>query len=127
MRKPIGFRRHLSKGRPANAWAPCELLAAMGRLSPSLSPPPAGCIGLLLPHFRDSGPHLLRSVEKSARANLSKAFQDAALEAVLRALFSIPESGDSETLSHMARAYIDGARIYRRTGTADPARRVFEK
>ncbi len=26
MRKPIGFRRHLSKGRPANAWAPCELL-----------------------------------------------------------------------------------------------------
>ena len=49
--------------------------AAMGRLSPSLSPPPAGCIGLLLPHFRDAGLHLLRSVEKSARANLSKAFR----------------------------------------------------
>ena len=26
----------------------------------------------------------------------------------MRALFSIPESGDSETLSHMARAYIEG-------------------
>ena len=77
-------------------------------LSPSLSPPPAGCIGLLLPHFGDAGLHLLCSVEKSARVNLSKAFQDAALEAVLRALFSIPESGDSETLSHLARAYIDG-------------------
>ena len=76
--------------------------------SPSLSPPPAGCIGLQLPHFGDAGLHLLRSVEKSARVNLSKAFQDAALEAVLRALFSIPESGDSETLSHMARAYIEG-------------------
>ena len=82
--------------------------AAMARLSPSLSPPPAGCIGLRLPHFGDAGLHLLRSVEKSARVNLSKAFQDAALEAVLRALFSIPESGDSETLSHMARAYIEG-------------------
>jgi hypothetical protein len=82
--------------------------AAMARLSPSLSPPRAACIGLLLPHFGDASLHLLRSVEKSARVNLSKAFPDGTLEAVLRALFSIPESGDSKTLSHMARAYIDG-------------------
>ena len=65
-------------------------------------------IGLLLPHFRDAGLHLLRSVERSPRANLSKAFQDTALEAVLRALFSMPESGDRETLSHMVREYADG-------------------
>ena len=51
---------------------------------------------------------MLRSVETSPLANLSKAFQDTALEAVLRALFSMPESGDRETLSHMARDYIEG-------------------
>ncbi len=74
-------------------------------LAPAFAP---ASIGLLLPHFRDAGLHLLRSVDKSPRANLSKAFQDTALEAVLRALFSMPESGDRETLSHMAREYTDG-------------------
>jgi len=74
-------------------------------LAPTFAP---ASIGLLLPHFRDAGLHLLRSVEKSPRANLSKAFQDTALEAVLRALFSMPESGDRETLSQMARGYMEG-------------------
>ena len=72
-------------------------------LAPTFAP---ASIGLLLPHFRDAGLHLLRSLEESPRANLSKAFQDTALEAVLRALFSMPESGDRETLAYMARAYI---------------------
>ena len=75
-------------------------------LAPTFAP---ASIGLLLPHFRDAGLHLLRSAENSSRlANLSKAFQETALEAVLRALFSMPESGDRETLSHMARDYIEG-------------------
>ncbi len=74
-------------------------------LAPTFAP---ASIGLLLPHFLDAGLHLLRSLEKSPRANLSKAFQDTALEAVLRALFSMPESGDRETLAYMARAYIEG-------------------
>ena len=65
-------------------------------------------IGLLLPHFRDAGLHMLRSIEMSPRANLSKVFQDTALEAVLRALFSLPESGDREKLRHMVRDYIEG-------------------
>ena len=64
--------------------------------------PPSGWIGLL----RNAGLHLLHSVEKSERLNLTR-FQDAALEAVLRALFSIPESGDRETLSHVASVYIE--------------------
>ena len=84
-------------------------------LAPTFTP---ASIGLLLPHFRDAGLHLLRSTEKSPRANLSKAFQDTALEAVLRALFSMPESGDRETVAPY------GARLYRRTRTADPDRRV---
>ena len=87
-------------------------------LAPTFAP---ASIGVLLPHFRDAGLHLLRSVEKSPRANLSKAFQDTALEAVLRALFSLPESGDRETIARY------GARLYRRTGTADPDRRVCEE
>ncbi len=74
-------------------------------LAPTFTP---ASIGVLLPHFRAAGLHLLRSVETSPRANLSKAFQDTALEAVLRALFSMPESGDREKISHMARAYVEG-------------------
>jgi len=74
-------------------------------LAPTFTP---GSIGLLLPHFRDAGLHLLRSVEKSPQANLSKAFQDTALEAVLRALFSMPESGERAKLSDMGRWYVDG-------------------
>jgi cytochrome P450 len=74
-------------------------------LAPTFTP---ASIGLLLPHFREAGLHLLRSVEKSPRANLSRAFQDTALEAVLRALFSLPESGERTKLSDMARWYVDG-------------------
>ena len=51
---------------------------------------------------------MLRSIEMSPRANLSKVFQDTALEAVLRALFSLPESGDREKLRRMVRDYIEG-------------------
>jgi cytochrome P450 len=74
-------------------------------LAPTFTP---GSIRLLLPHFRDAGLHLLLSLERSPRANLSKAFQDTAFEAVLRALFSMPESRDRETLSHMVREYAEG-------------------
>jgi hypothetical protein len=74
-------------------------------LAPTFTP---ATIGLLLPHFRDAGLHLLRSIERSSQANLSKAFQDTALEAVLRALFSLPESGDRENLRRMVREYIEG-------------------
>jgi cytochrome P450 len=74
-------------------------------LAPTFTP---ATIGLLLPHFRDAGLHLLRLIEMSSRANLSKAFQDTALEAVLRALFSLPESGAREQLRDMVRDYIEG-------------------
>jgi cytochrome P450 len=74
-------------------------------LAPTFTP---ATIGLLLPHFRDAGLHMLRSIEMSPRANLSKVFQDTALEAVLRALFSLPESGNREKLRHMVRDYIEG-------------------
>jgi cytochrome P450 len=75
-------------------------------LAPTFTP---ASVGLLLPHFREAGIHLLRGIGKAPLANLSKAFQDTALEAVLRALFSMPESGERETLSHLAREYVAGA------------------
>jgi cytochrome P450 len=74
-------------------------------LAPTFTP---ASIGLLLPHFHEAGLHLLHSIEKTPRVNLSKAFQDTALEAVLRALFSMPESGEREKLSHLARDYVEG-------------------
>ncbi len=67
-----------------------------------------GGIGPLLPHFREAGLQMLLSLGKSPRANLSIVFQATALEAVLRALFSMPESGDRETLSRLVREYADG-------------------
>ena len=47
-------------------------------------------------------------VEKTTEVNLSKAFQDTALEAVLRALFSTAESVAREKLHAMVRYYVQG-------------------
>lgn len=65
-------------------------------------------IDILLPHFMEAGLHLLRSVEPTPRVNLSQAFQDTALEAVLRALFSMPEDDARVTLCALARGYVEG-------------------
>ncbi len=107
------YRRPYSVTRVAGPLGGSGLFLAEGAdwrrqrrlLAPTFTP---GSIGLLLPHFPDAGFHLLHSLEKSPRANLSKAFQDTALEAVLRALFSMPENSDREKLSHMVREYADG-------------------
>lgn len=74
-------------------------------LAPTFTP---ASISLLLPHFREAGHHLLHAIEKTPQVNLSKAFQETALEAVLRALFSMPESGAREKLSHLVRDYVEG-------------------
>ena len=74
-------------------------------LAPSLIP--AG-ISLLLQHFRDAGLHLLHAIEKTREANLSKVFQDTALEAVLRALFSMLDNSAREKLGDSVRDYIEG-------------------
>src|SRR6266480_152899 len=49
-------------------------------------------VGLLLPHFTEAAGDLVRQIEDRPEANLSAAFQEATLEAVLRALFSLPDS-----------------------------------
>ncbi|MFB9266468.1 cytochrome P450 [Bradyrhizobium erythrophlei] len=74
-------------------------------LAPLFTP---ASIGLLLPHFFEAANALVRRVERSATANLSEAFQEATLEAVLRALFSLPDNEQRGRLAAMVRGYLDG-------------------
>ena len=64
---------------------------------------------MLVPHFHEAARHLLQGAEGKPEVNLSKAFQDTALEAVLRALFSMPENQAREELSALVRGYVEGA------------------
>jgi cytochrome P450 len=74
-------------------------------LAPAFTP---GAINRLVPHFQAAGEHLTLGLEGAATANLSLAFQDVALEAVLRSLFSMPENEARVKLSAMGRSYIEG-------------------
>jgi cytochrome P450 len=74
-------------------------------LSPLFTP---ASVGLLLPHFHEAADHLLRRLEGVATSNLSRDFQDAALDAAFRALFSLPDADRREKLGAMARSYFDG-------------------
>jgi cytochrome P450 len=65
-------------------------------------------VDLLLPHFRDAAVDLIRRIEDLPRANLSAAFQETTLEAVLRALFSLPDSSRRHGLASMVRGYLTG-------------------
>jgi cytochrome P450 len=65
-------------------------------------------IRLLLPHFFEAATALVRRLERSATANLSEAFQETTLEAVLRALFSLPDNEQRGRLAAMVRGYLDG-------------------
>jgi cytochrome P450 len=68
-------------------------------LAPAFTP---GAINRLVPHFQAAGEHQTLGLEGAATANLSLAFQDVALEAVLRSLFSMPENEARVKLSAMA-------------------------
>jgi cytochrome P450 len=74
-------------------------------LAPLFTP---ASVGLLVPHFHAAAEHLLRRVEGAAERNLARDFQDAVLEAVFRALFSLPDAERRERLGGMARLYLEG-------------------
>ena len=74
-------------------------------LSPLFTP---ASVGLLIPHFHAAAEHLLRRLGGAETSNLSRDFQDAALEAVFRALFSLPEADRREKLGALARFYLEG-------------------
>lgn len=75
-------------------------------MAPTFTP---SSISVLVPHFQEAARHLLQGVEGKPRVNLSRAFQDTALEAVLRALFSMPDHQAREQLSSLVRSYVEGA------------------
>lgn len=64
--------------------------------------------GSLFPHFVEAAADLVRQLEGAPQANLSTAFQTATLEAVLRALFTLPESAQRGQLAAMVRGYFTG-------------------
>jgi cytochrome P450 len=65
-------------------------------------------VGLFLPHFMAAATRLAARLTTSQSANLSLAFQEATLEAVLRALFSLPESAERARITAMVRYYLAG-------------------
>ena len=69
-------------------------------------------VGLFLPHFMAAASGLADRIAgaQSANlcANLSLAFQEATLEAVLRALFSLPDSAERARITAMVRYYLAG-------------------
>lgn len=75
-------------------------------LAPTFAP---SSVNVLVPHFHEAARHLLQGVEGKPDVNLSRVFQDTALEAVLRALFSMPENQARGELSALVRGYVEGA------------------
>ncbi len=74
-------------------------------LAPVFAP---SSIALLLNHFSEAAADLVRRTEGKSKLNLSAAFQDATLDAVLRALFSMPDSGHRARLGRLVRGYLNG-------------------
>ena len=74
-------------------------------LAPSFTP---ASLDVLVPHFHEAALHLLRGIDGKVQANLSESFQDTALEAVFRALFSLPEDVARQKLSRLVRDFMNG-------------------
>ncbi len=74
-------------------------------LAPVFTP---ASVGRLLPHFARAAADLVARLDGQPTANLSAAFQDATLEAVLRALFTLDDAGRRQQLAGQVRAYMAG-------------------
>ena len=74
-------------------------------LAPAFTP---NNVNLLIPHFKAAAEALMTLLGQGERHNLSYAFQEAALDAACRALFSMPIGGRGRRLASLARAYVKG-------------------
>lgn len=74
-------------------------------LAPAFTP---ANVNLLLPHFIAASQAMAMRLESAPRANLSNAFHEAALDAVLRALFSLPVDESRTGLAQIVRDYMAG-------------------
>lgn len=108
-----GYRRPFQSGRIIRPLVGDGLLLTEGEtwrhqrkaLAPSFTPK---AIGSLLPHFIAAGETLADGLAGHTQANLSEHFHRAALDAVLRALFSRPAAADGAELATIARRYLHG-------------------
>jgi cytochrome P450 len=75
------------------------------QLSPSFTP---NRVNILLPHFIAAADDLVRQLEGRSSVDLSDAYQMAALNAVLRALFSMPDQAERNRIGDLVRQYITG-------------------
>ncbi len=107
------YRRPLPALRILEPFAGAGLLLQEGAgwrrhrriLAPLFSPK---AVGSLIPHFKTAGEGLLARLAGRDRANLAVAFQDVTLDAVLRALFSLPASEMGQGLREQVAGYIKG-------------------
>jgi cytochrome P450 len=74
-------------------------------LSPSFTPLH---VNILLRHFIAAAADLVHRLEGQSSANLLAAYQTAALDAVLRALFSMPDQKERDRLGDLVRQYFTG-------------------
>ena len=74
-------------------------------LAPAFTP---SAVNLLIPHFKAASQTLTDGLAKTPRHNLAFAFQETALDAACRALFSMPIGGRGRRLATLARNYVKG-------------------
>lgn len=103
-------------------------------LAPVFTP---GAIGDLLPHFQDAGTKMIARLSGQGRTQLTEVFHRAALDAVLRALFSLPADEGRAGMATMVREFLSGPgrpNLFDALATSEDAfpwaqgkRRVFER
>lgn len=74
-------------------------------LAPVFSP---AHVGELLPHFHAAGGAMIGRLEDRTEADLSSEFNQASLDALLRALFSTPADTQGREMAGLVRRYISG-------------------
>ena len=82
-----------------------EWLRQRRLLSPSFTP---HRVNILLRHFIAAAADLVHRLEGQSSADLLAAYQTAALDAVLRALFSMPDQKERDRLGDLVRQYFAG-------------------
>jgi cytochrome P450 len=106
------YVRPMASVRPVKPLAGAGVLLSEGgewrrqrrMLAPAFTP---GSVGGLLPHFHAAAEGMARRLDGQTRVNLSEAFQEAALDAVLRSLFSLSVDGRRD-LAGRVRDYLAG-------------------
>jgi cytochrome P450 len=74
-------------------------------LSPPFTP---HHVNILIPHFMAAANDLVHQLEGQQGVDLSNAYQIAALNAVLRALFSMPDQEERDRIGDLVRQYVTG-------------------